>query len=91
MIENHARPVPHHIDRNERLAEYFMMLFGCFFGLKNIFGVGYALLVGIVAAIIYAKLTAGKPPGFFIHAIVYRRLGMGLGGLLPRRYPRFSR
>lgn len=86
-----ARPVPHHIDRNERLAEYFMMVFACFYGLKNILGIGYALLTGIVVAIVYAKLTAGKPPGYFAHAVIYRRSGIGFGGLLPRRYPRFSR
>lgn len=89
-MEN-ARPVPHHIDRNERLAEYVIMVFACFYGLKNIVGVGYALLIGIVAALVYARLTAGRPPGYFIQAILYRRLGVGLGGLLSRHCPRFSR
>jgi hypothetical protein len=83
--------VPHHIDRNERLAEYVIMVFACFYGLKNVFGVGYALLIGFVAAAVYAKLTAGKPPGYFIQSVLYRQLGISVGGLLPRRYPRFSR
>ena len=91
MNDSEARPVPHHIDRNERLAEYVIMVFACFYGLKNILGVGYALMLGIVAAIVYAKLTAGKPPGYFIQAILYRKLGLGMGGLLSHRYPRFSR
>ena len=89
-MEN-SRPVPHHIDRDERLAEYVIMVFACFYGLKNVVGVGYALIIGIVAALVYARLTAGKPPGYFIQAVLYRRLGVGLAGLLSRRCPRFSR
>lgn len=85
------RPVPHHIDRDERLAEYVIMMFACFYGLKNVVGVGYALVIGIVAALLYARLTAGRPPGYFLQAVLYRRLGIGLGGLLPHRCPRFSR
>lgn len=86
-----ARAVPHHIDRNERLAEYVIMVFACFYGLKNLLGVGYALLLGLVAAAVYARLTAGKPPGYFVQTVLYRQCGIGLAGLLPRRYPRFSR
>ncbi len=85
------RPVPHHIDRNERLAEYVIMVFACFYGLKNVVGVGTALLIGIVAAAAYARLTAGRPPGYFLQAVLYRRLGIGVGGLLSRRCPRFCR
>jgi hypothetical protein len=91
MNASESRPVPHHIDRNERLGEYVFMVFACFYGLKNLLGVGYALVVGIAAALIYAKLTAGKPPGYFIQRVLYRQLGVGLGGLLSHRYPRFSR
>lgn len=91
MNDGESRPVPHHIDRNERLGEYVFMVFACFYGLKNLVGVGYALLIGLVAAAVYAKLTAGKPPGYFIQTVLYRQFGMALGGLLSHRYPRFSR
>lgn len=84
---NAASAVPRHIDRNERAIEYVIVFFGCFYSLQYPIGPGYALLTGIAATIVYARLTVGKPPGYLMQSVLYRRLGIAARGLIEARTP----
>jgi hypothetical protein len=82
---NAPTPVPRHIDRNERLVEYVIVFYGCFFWFQYPIGPGYALLTGIAATVVYARITVGRPPGYLMQSLLYRKLGLAARGLIDRR------
>lgn len=83
-----SRPVPQHIDRTGRAAEYILAaMFPLVFVRPFYEGLGY--LLAIVIPIIYIKLTLGKPTGYLQHVLYCR--GMPMPGLLNRKIRRFRR
>lgn len=80
------RPVPHLIDRRNRVGEYAMSFMVPLFLLRTIDPL-LALLAASALATLYVRHTFGKPEGHLVH-LAYR-LGVPLSGLLDRRVRRY--
>lgn len=77
-----ATIVPRHIDRNDRVVEYLIAGFGTFYGSQYFLGPGMAFVAGVLVAALFARFTAGKPPGFLVQSVLYGRLRIAVADAL---------
>ena len=76
------RTVPHLIDRDSRIGEYFMCFIVPLFMLRTV-SPTLALLIASILTAAYVRCTFGKPQGHLVH--LSYRLGLPLSGLLDTR------
>jgi len=81
------RPTPRHIDKKNRLFDYFVIAFFPFFLLHTI-SLFLSLAVGPVLAILYARYTADKPDGYLIHKLY--QAGFQIKPLINRKIRRLG-
>lgn len=72
------RPVPHLIDNNSRMGEYLMVFMVPLFMLRTIHPL-FGLAVGVIACVVYVRLSLDKPPGYLAHRLY--QCGLPLSGL----------
>jgi hypothetical protein len=81
------RMTPRHIDKKNRIFDYFIVGVGPFF-LFHTISLALALLTGPVLVVIYTRYTLDKPDGFILHML--HKSGVSLRGLIPTKIRRLS-
>lgn len=81
------RMTPRHIDKKNRMFDYFVIGAGPFFLLHAI-SLVLALVTGPILIVFYTRYTLEKPDGFIIHKL--HKSGFSLRGLIPSKIRRLS-
>lgn len=81
------RITPRHIDKKNRMFDYFIIGGGPFFLLHTV-SLAAALLTGPVLIVFYTRYTIDKPDGFILHML--HKSGLSLRGLIPSKIRRLS-
>ncbi len=74
-----GRRVPKHLDKSSQMGEALLIWFTVWNVTRN-FGLIESLVTSTVIAILFAKFTAGQPPGHMFHTMYY--VGLPAGGPL---------